>query len=207
MDLKQWCVLFVLACTLSGPGIASAADLSVSGRIQPGACSLTLGNGGTVDMGTISRKGLKGAEATVFNQHAISLAIQCQTPTKVAFRALDNRPGTSFQGAGFGLGASGGKSVGHYYLMPLNRIGDGVKLVQLVDRGLGWEVTGGTTSTGGIAPSWLSSWAELGHTLPRAFQSISSTLGVSIRIAPTEDLDLSQEIAIDGSATMELVYL
>ena len=35
MDLKQWCVRSVLACTLSGPGVASAADLNVSGRIQP----------------------------------------------------------------------------------------------------------------------------------------------------------------------------
>ncbi len=51
------------------------------------------------------------------------------------------------------------------------------------------------------------SWAEQGQTLPQAFQDISGELQLVAYIAPAKDLDLSQEIAIDGSATMELVYL
>ena len=90
----------------------------------------------------------------------------------------------------------------------MGRIGDGAALVQLQDDGHGgWGVVGGTTDGQPMRPSQLSSWAELGQILPQAFQNISSELVVYIEIARTEDLDLSQEIAIDGSATMELVYL
>ncbi|MCR4465550.1 DUF1120 domain-containing protein [Burkholderia sp. SCN-KJ] len=193
----------VLLC--SGHALAGT-DLSVSGRIQPGACSLALGNGGTVDLGTISRKDLREDSVSFLKTQRISLGIQCQAPTTVAFRALDNRAGTPIYGNAFGLSASGGKNVGGYYLVPVDRIGDGNPLVHLVGKGGagGWEVVGGTAW---LSPTWLSSWAERGQSLPQAFQNISSTLEVVIMIAPTKDLDLSQQVSIDGSATMELIYL
>ena len=199
--------LLASALLLSAGHALAGTDLSVSGRIEPGACSLTLGNGGTIDLGTISRKALNEAEETFFYPQ-ISLRIQCQAPTKVAFRTLDNRAGTSSHaGSGwFGLGASGGKNVGRYIFYPVNLVGDGADLAHLVDWGSGWEALddGGTW---GVSPSWLSSWAERGQSLPQAFQNISSTLEVSIMIAPTKDIDLSQQVPIDGSATMELIYL
>ena len=202
--------LLASALLLSAGHALAGTDLSVSGRIQPGgACSLTLGNGGTIDLGTISRKDLKEAELNIFRPE-ISLGIHCQAPTKVAFRALDNRAETSINKYAFGLGASGGKNVGTYYLIPRNRIGDGAALAHLVGKGGGgWEVVddGNTGTTRFISPSDLSSWAKPGQTLPQAFQNISSRLGFEIYIAPAKDLDHSQEIAIDGSATMELVYL
>ncbi|AFQ50026.1 DUF1120 domain-containing protein [Burkholderia cepacia] len=202
--------LLASALLLSAGQALAGADLSVSGRIQPGACSLALGNGGTIDLGTISPKDLKEDEATVFDQHEISLGIHCQAPTKVAFRALDNRAGTALDGYWFGLGASGGKSVGRYSLVPRSRVGDGAELVHLMKSdGGAWKVPpgGSTATTWGIDPSVLSSWAEPGQTLPQAFRNISSRLGFYIQIAPTKDLDLSQQVPIDGSATMELIYL
>lgn len=205
MSLKQWLILSVLASTLSSAGVASAAELSVNGQIRSeGACSLTLGNGGTVDMGTISPKDLQ----TTFDKHEISLNIQCQAPTKVAFRVLDNRAGTAFQGFGFGLGASGGKKVGRYHLLPKDRIGDGTALSHLVRWGNGsWNGAGDEMYTWKVSPSMTSSWSKPGYNLPQAFQNISSRLGFEIDIAPASNLDVSQEIAIDGSATVELVYL
>lgn len=183
----------------------AGTDLSVSGHIRPGsACSLTLGNGGTVEMGTISPKDLQ----TTFDKHEISLSIQCQAPTKVAFRVLDNRTGTAFQGFGFGLGASGGKEVGRYHLLPKDRIGDGTALSHLVRWGNGsWNAAGGEMYTWKVSPSMTSSWSKPGYNLPQAFQNISSRLGFEIDIAPASNLDVSQEVPIDGSATMELIYL
>ncbi len=199
--------LLASALLLSAGHALAGTDLSVSGRIQPGACSLTLGNGGTVDMGTISRKDLKEAEETYFTRHNhISLGIQCQTPTKVAFRVLDNRAGTSTHDNMFGLGASGGKNVGAFAVLLEEIIGDGTKLVHLVDwsdKGSSWEAGYGAIK----ATPHLSSWAEPGQSSPQAFQNISSRMGVYGIIAPVKDLDQSQEIAIDGSATVELVYL
>ncbi|CAN0643631.1 DUF1120 domain-containing protein [Burkholderia cepacia] len=215
MNLKQWCVLSVLACTLSGAGVASAADLSVNGQIRlDGACSLALGNGGTFDLGTISHKDLKEAEETYLGPPSglwISLGIHCQAPTKVALRMLDNRAGTSTSSVAwaFGLGASGDKNVG-WYSVWVDRInGDGEPGLHQVRKSPGSQAWEAPTVGWGWATrvSWLYSWAEQGQTLPQAFQDISGELELFAHIAPAKDLDLSQEIAIDGSATMELVYL
>jgi hypothetical protein len=63
MSLRQLSALSMLACTLSIPGVTSAADLSVGGQIRPGgACDITLGNGGVADFGNLSRKDLYGAD-------------------------------------------------------------------------------------------------------------------------------------------------
>ena len=58
-----------------------------------------------------------------------------------------------------------------------------------------------------MSSSSLNSWAEEGETLPQAFRTIRSTLRFTVILPPARDLDLSQEIALDGSATLELVYL
>ncbi len=192
---------------------AAAAGLSVAGRIQPsGACSLALGNGGVADLGTLTSRDLKQDGVTQFFR-AISLSIDCQTPTRVAIKGLDNREGTVLGGEkgtiGFGLGAAGGRNTGRYYLLPSNRWGDGQQLDHLVKQtwsGSGWQV-GDVGSTWYTSANDISSWAEPGQTNPQAFKKITSDLKFIIQIAPASELDLSQEIAIDGSATMELVYL
>ncbi len=207
MHLKHLLVpsLLASALLLSAGHALAGTDLSVSGRIQPGACSLALGNGGTIDLGTISPKDLKEDDETGF-KHQISMDIRCQAPTKVAFRALDNRAGTSTSDNKFGLGASGGKNVGAFAVLLEEIIGDGTKLVHLVD----WSAKGSNWGLGWGAikvDTPLSSWAEPGQSLPQAFRNISSRLQFYIDIAPAKDLDLSQEIAVDGSTTVELVYL
>ncbi|WP_372437223.1 DUF1120 domain-containing protein [Pseudomonas chlororaphis subsp. aureofaciens] len=216
MSLKQWGVFSVLVCALSSAGVASAADLSVSGHIRPGgACSLALGNGGTFELGTISRKDLKEDEDTYVGPPSllrISLGVHCQAPTKIALRMLDNRAGTSTSSLAwaFGLGASGGKNVGWYSLWVEQLNGDGkpglLRQVRKSPESQVWEVP--TIGWGwATRVSWLYSWAERGQTLPQAFQDISGELELHTYIAPAKKLDLSQEVAIDGSATVELVYL
>lgn len=56
-------------------------------------------------------------------------------------------------------------------------------------------------------PSSLNAWAEEGSALPQAFKTISSELSFYIKLAAPRDLDLSREVVLDGSATLELVYL
>ena len=216
MSFKEGCVLSVLVCALSSAGVASAAELSVNGHIRPGgACSIALGNGGTFDLGTISRKDLKEAEENPLGPPSglsISLGIHCQAPTKVALRMLDNRAGTSTSSVAwaFGLGASGGKNVG-WYSVWVDRInGDGKPGLHQVRKSPGSQAWEAPTVGWGWATrvSWLYSWADgYGQTLPQAFQDVRGELQLFPYIAPAKDLDLSQEIAIDGSATMELVYL
>ena len=204
--------LLASALLLSAGHALAGTDLSVSGHIRPrGACSLALGNGGTFDQGTISRKDLKEAEETPLNRQSwsTSLNIHCQTPTKVALRMFDNRAGTSTSSNAwaYGLGASGGKNVGRLELSIVNAIGDGKARLNHLRDAPGSEAWDATDVGWFMRRSWLYSWAEKGQTLPQAFQDISGELQSWAWIAPAKDLDLSQEIAIDGSATMELVYL
>lgn len=198
--------LLASALLLNAGHVLAGADLSVGGHIQPGACSLALGNGGTVDLGTILRKDLKEAEENGF-AHSINMKIHCEAPTKVAFRVLDNRAETAALANMFGLGASGGKNVGAFSISFKEKIvGDDtellVPLVDFSDKGSNWETGWGAIK----ARPHLTSWAKLGQGLPQAFRSIYTWLDFRIEIVPV-NLDLSQEIAIDGSATMELVYL
>jgi len=196
----------LLASTLllSAGHVLAGTDLSVTGHIQSGACNLTLSNGGTIDLGTLSRKDLKENEETYRWRRDVTLALDCQTPTKVAIKSINNRENA--YGA-YGLGSTGSK--GWFTFFPFERVGDGKPLVHLrrPDGLPYWQTTGDTISAWSMSSSSLNSWAEEGETLPQAFRTIRSTLRFTVILPPARDLDLSQEIALDGSATLELVYL
>jgi len=192
--------LLASALLLSAGHALAGTDLSVTGRIQSGACSLALGNGGTIDLGTLSRKDLKESKTTLIQRH-VALAIDCQTPAQVAIKAINNRENLN---GGYGLGLTGRK--GQFYITPLDSFGDGKPLLQLYsgNGGQSWNENSGNFF---MDPSSLTAWAEAGETLPHAFRTIRSKLDFLIELPAARDLDLSQEIALDGSATLELVYL
>jgi len=200
--------LLALSALHTAPALAGA-DLSVTGRIQPGACSLALSNGGAIDLGTISRKDLKASDKTRFLRDDVTLAIDCQTPTKVAIKAINNRENVVDRGEpAYGLGPTGSKSQSLFSFTPGNRFGDGKPLRHLYRRdGSQSSWTASSDSGFQMGPSSLSAWAEEGETRPQAFRSIRSKLYFFIVLPALRDLDLSQEIDLDGSATLELVYL
>jgi len=194
----------LLASTLllSAGHALAGTDLSVTGRIQSGACSLALGNGGTVDLGTFLRKDLKESDETWLFRD-VTLAIDCQTPAKVAVKAINNRE--TVNNFGYGLGPTSSKS--RFLLVQQDRFGDGKPLLHLrsVDGGQSWDFFKGASM---MTPSSLSAWAAEGETLlPQAFRTIRSKLQLDIFLPAIRDLDLSQEINLDGSATLELIYL
>ncbi|BBA41610.1 MULTISPECIES: DUF1120 domain-containing protein [Burkholderia] len=203
----------LLASTLllSAGHVLAGTDLSVTGHIQSGACNLTLSNGGTIDLGTLSRKDLKENEETYRWRRDVTLALDCQTPAKVAIKAINNRETVMDPKVDvpmYQLGPAGSKS--RFWFGPLDRFGDGKPLLQLYssDGGQTWGASDTVTSLSAtMYPSSLTAWAEEGETLPQAFQTIRSKLEFNIWLPALRDLDLSQEIALDGSATLELVYL
>ena len=206
MTMKRLLPPLLAGTLLLSVGHALAGtDLSVTGRIQSGACSLALGNGGTIDLGTIMRKDLKESDLTYISPHYVTLAIDCQTPTKVAIKAVNNRE--SVFNYYYGLGPTGSES--YFSFAPFQRFGDGKRLVQFLSRDGGqlWIKPGHLDYAYEMAPSTLTAWAEEGESLPQAFRTIRSNLSFYITLSALRDLDLSQEIALDGSATLELVYL
>jgi hypothetical protein len=194
--------LSMLACTLSIPGVTSAADLSVGGQIRPGgACDITLGNGGVADFGNLSRKDLYGAD----HMRDVSLTINCQRRTRVGVDLIDNRKGTASEDHPWNFGL-GNRAIGYYRIVNFGpSMVDGAASVSI------WRWKGETTwREKGRTYSWGSnktiSWDVSGpQSEPVAFKTLTDTL--TIELITKQDTAFTDELAFDGSATLELVYL
>ncbi|MCA8102300.1 DUF1120 domain-containing protein [Burkholderia contaminans] len=207
MSLKQWIVLSVLACALSGVGVASAADLSVNGHVRTGgACSMALGNGGVIDFGNLSRQKHFPAPEVVVSRY-VTLTLNCQRPTKVGVNVIDNRKGTGSENMHWNFGL-GNPAIGYYDIVPGRAQIDGRDGVQI------WRRNNGSTNwdnKGAFAHWWggrrmTLSWDVSGPQIePVAFKMLTTRL--EIQFEPKYDSAFTDEFVFDGSATLELLYL
>ncbi|WP_423760280.1 DUF1120 domain-containing protein [Burkholderia sp. NLJ2] len=207
----------VLAFTMASAVPSQAADLSVNGQIRSdGACSIALGNGGVVDLGSLTRNQLSPpGELRVYEGREMSLMINCPHPTKVSVTATDNREGTAHPGYydwhGFGLG---NPTIGFYFI----RINETPSMADGRDAfvikptySVGWYDPGNGDT---MAPCTTISWGVDGPPLPEAwqkepvaFKALTSTLGINIAIALRKDVGFIDGMELDGSMTLELGYL
>ncbi|WP_448652840.1 DUF1120 domain-containing protein [Pseudomonas fluorescens] len=194
---------------------ASTVELTVGGLITPMACTPVLSAGGLIDFGKISQKDLNQATGTRLPLKSLTLTVSCNAPGRYALRMRDNRDGTAHVNSeiyyGLGLDSAGNK-LGVYSVKfdPKQTVADAL------------PVTYGTESTtGGVAwrtsntnPIDIGSKSLLGFTDvvgstagPSAIQNLTSTLTLEAVINAKQNLDLSVETPMDGSATLEVVYL
>lgn len=206
-------VLVTAAFLLTGVSnvmAASTVDLSVVGKIIPSACTPTLSNDGTVDHGKISIKDFPAGEK-VLPEATINLEVTCDAPTLMAVRSLDNRAGTaSFQSSTYdpltvyGLGlASGGQKIGRYELKMKDVTADEQPsaVIESIDKET-WLAADNAM----WQPRWLRTVSN-GNLMPMAVTTLKADLVVSTVLAPKSALPGAEEIRIDGSATLEVIYL
>lgn len=213
MEMKTSLAALGAALLLTSPWqafAASSVDLTVSGLIVPSACTPTLSGNGVVDHGKLSAKDLKVDEATKLNDATLQLTVNCDAQTLFALQGVDNRAGSASDpaGAGYGLNLiNGTQKLGFYHLRLLNPLADSVTTIPLasIDNGNTWtEATGATwppRQYAGFGEQNGGTWA------PIPIQELITDLQVMTYIAPTQDLDLTNEVQIDGSATLEVKYL
>ena len=194
---------------------ASSVDLSVKGSITPAACTPILSKGGVVDHGKISINDLNPAEhlSTILPVATLALAVNCAASTLVAIKSRDNRAGSSAEWDGFtqnfGLGfVNGDTKVGWYLLKMDSALAGGVthSLIESAD-GKTWF---NADSKGQVwQPGWLRSVATAASStaLPVPLQNLTVDLYIETTIQPRRHLPTGQEIPIDGSATLDIVYL
>lgn len=208
--------LIVLTLALSPLAMAaSTVDLNVNGLITPVACTPTLSAGGLVDFGKISQQDLNLASGTRLPVKSLTLTVNCNGAARYALRMRDNRDGTAHVNSeiyyGLGLDSSGNK-VGVYSLSfdPTQTVADTLP-----------DLYGTESTTGGLAwrtsnrnPIDIGSKSLLGFTDtegstagPSAIQTLTSTLTLEAVINARQELDLSTDIRMDGSGTLEVVYL
>ncbi|MGY2175524.1 DUF1120 domain-containing protein [Pseudomonas azotoformans] len=191
---------------------ASSVDLSVKGSITPAACTPILANGGLVDHGKISANDLNPSGVTVLPEATLQLSVNCEAPTLVAVKSKDNRAGTSAEWEGalpnFGLGlATGDVKIGWYTLKMTNATADDAPgvLIESVD-GQAWF---GAPENTIWQPNWLRTVNGAGGTdpVPQPLMSMKTDVVIATMIRSRRDLPVSEEIPIDGSATLDVVYL
>jgi len=207
--VKKILALSVLAaCTVaSGLAQAQSAEIKVVGKILPDACQPVIANGGVFSYGTIAADKLSKDDVTALVAKTQTLTITCNAAAKIGVKVTDNRSGTAVGGTGdgydFGLG---GKNTGSYSLKLTGAVSEGNTLAVLTDTsGSGTWVSNDTgfkadgTARKAFAPS--------GSLVPGAYKVVTGDLTVRPVINKLSALDIGSGIDLDGSATLELVYL
>ncbi|MGE8150668.1 DUF1120 domain-containing protein [Pseudomonas vancouverensis] len=194
---------------------ASAVDLRVGGLITPAACTPSLSNNGLVDYGKMSRQELSVDKRTQLRDQTLDFSLQCNAPARFALLMRDNRDGSAIVNSEIYYGLShdsSGNKIGLYSLNfdPASTVVDEWPQVYRTDSttgGVAWSSSNSRSIAIG-ASSYLGFTDVAGNSAgPIGIQSLTSRVTVETVIAPTSELDLSADIQLDGSATLDVVYL
>lgn len=211
--------LLTVASSAAFAAAAPTAELKVTGQIVPAACTIKLG--GSADYGNLIAAGIKADKTTPLDEKDVSLAINCDAQAKLALSVADNRTGTAPAGLGtgntilgvsapadtnfFGLGTSGGKSVGGYAVQLKITSVDTTTATDVLDSAD--QRTWAKSTNSLLDPAKTVSWAKTGTTDPLIGKDIAGTLAVQAVIDKSSNLNLKNPIKLDGSATLTVDYL
>jgi spore coat protein U-like protein len=184
---------------------ASNTDLTVRGSITPSACMPLISGGGTIDFGKMAVKDLNAGQHTVLPNQSMQLSVRCEAPTFFTLTTVDNRAGSSanhHNWHGLGLTPEGEKLGGaafHLY----TPVADGVtaRTITSLDGGVTWQPTNMLTHT------MLMAVARVNQLEPIAVQDFDAEIRLYTHIAPADGLTLTDEVPVDGHATVQVNYL
>ena len=198
----------LLLMSVSTVFAASSVDHTVKGLITPSACTPSLSSGGVVDHGKLAARDLSPTGWTIIGNHFLQLAITCDAPTLLALKGTDNQGNAHDPANTYGLGLVGDKKLGDFSLTLANAMADGatISAIQSSDQGLTW----GRLDSDEVWP--VANFASFGDRstgswAPIAIQQVTADLHVQSMIAPTAGMDLTEEVPLNGSATVEVKYL
>lgn len=209
----------LLAMFSSAAMAANTTELKVNGVIKPAACAPSFSGGGVADYGVIPASSLQAGQFTRLVDKQIPFNITCDASTKMGLRAVDNRASSylslpdskDFWGdntTNFGLGRVNNIPVGGYNLQlrgeSVTTDGSTARQIYRMDSQDAWA----TTAAGGtLGKNRTFSWTTAGGSQPAAFKTVAGMITVSTYLNKPENLPLTQEIPLDGSATLEVVYM
>ncbi|TFY90180.1 DUF1120 domain-containing protein [Pseudomonas nabeulensis] len=196
----------LIVCT-SSVQAASSIDLSVTGTITPSACTPSLSGSGRVDYGKIPAKDLSVDRPTELPEATLKLSVNCDAETLFALHGRDNRRGSSIYSSlseYYGLGLiNGDQKLGAYRIGVYNPVADtAVYPLFSFDYGKTWLVNSSGSFMG------HEYWNAFGLTpTPIALKNVTVDLRIATDIAPAKTLTLTEEVPLDGSTTLDVVYL
>ncbi|MDU4842663.1 MAG: DUF1120 domain-containing protein [Leclercia adecarboxylata] len=233
---KKNATTLVMGAALLVAAQANAAEdvtLKVTGNIIPAACTPALTNSGEVAFGSIAAASIRNAATdntlVQLGSKDITLNVKCDATTAIGFKMIDNRAssavalsstafinspvegGTSATQSylGFGLGlAPNDAKVGAYTVIvdgtTFTADGAPASVLGSDDEGQSWRTS--------IAAYQLSDSSRIitagntGSTEPKMFSELSVPLKITAAVQTSSVLG-SDEITLDGNATLSLVYL
>ncbi|VVQ01853.1 hypothetical protein PS918_04242 [Pseudomonas fluorescens] len=184
-------------------------------RFAPAACKPVLSNGGVVNFGTLTKNGLNPDKGTPLPSRSLVLSISCDAPASFALVMHDNRAGTATINSEtyYGLGSDArNNKIGLYSLSidPTEARADSFTRLYRTDS----STAGAAWSTANSNPIAIAQKSYLGftdtagsHGGPVLIQNLTTTVTINAVIAPTQRLDLSSAIHLDGAGTIEIHYL
>ncbi|AQY64497.1 MULTISPECIES: DUF1120 domain-containing protein [Pseudomonas] len=209
--MKKPLAAFTAVIALVGSGMtfaASTVELTVKGVITPSACTPTLSASGVVDHGKVSVKDLNLDSPTSLPTARLQLNVDCEAATLFALRTTDNRAGSSIYGFGYGLGLINNlQKIGTFWLSLRNPVADNVAVepIESLD-GVSWQAIDDVVWQN----PYMAAFGDRSNgqdPKPIPIKNVISELVIDTQIAAANSLDLSNEVLIDGSATIEVKYL
>lgn len=199
------------SAAIAPSAFAQSADLSVTGKIFPGACVIDIGNGGIADLGDIRLDALQADAATQLDDIDLAMSVSCQSPVRFALQGVDNTSDTSIAPAQYGLGLTpADEKIGSARLNMAGVTIDGAAAHILLssDGGQSWTI-GLLPDSSQIGKQHLLGFntERNGEAGPSPIENLQATLKVKATIAPTNDLTVLDEVPINGNATINLFYL
>ncbi|KMT55003.1 DUF1120 domain-containing protein [Pseudomonas fildesensis] len=210
MNKSLAALAIILAVAHQGSAVAaSTTELTVTGLITPSACTPALSGGGVVDHGKISAKDLdpNPNSPTDLPIATLQLTVSCGSQILFALNGIDNNP-SSYLPTGYGLGLiNNTQKIGSYNLEFRNVVADEQTTypMESSDGGTTWQdIDRAAWSVGTLAGFGIGIGS---NRRPDPIKDLRTDMLVYTQIAPSSRLDLSNEVPLAGSATLEVKYL
>jgi type 1 fimbria pilin len=203
--------LLALAVATAAPSaFAQSADLSIQGKITPGACAVELGGGGIVDLGTLSVKDLSPEGQTKLPEKELPLTVTCDSRMRFALDGVDNKGDSAIGMSAYGLGLTpNDEKIGRVYLSFRNPTADGAAAYATSSSSNGETWNPSSSSERPLNTTLILGFnaTEGVDTGPSPISLLQSTLVLDPYIVGTNELTIDDEVPINGSVTLDLVYL
>ncbi|HDS0923507.1 TPA: DUF1120 domain-containing protein [Stenotrophomonas maltophilia] len=198
------------SAAIAPTAFAQSADLSITGRIFPGACVVELGNGGVADLGDIRLDSLQADINTVLDDVDMNMTVACESAVRFALDGVDNNHDSSISPSQYGLGfTASDEKIGSARLVVVDVTADSepAKTMRSNDGGDNWVIDlfpGSATIPKGELLGFGVGPIENG---PTAIKNLQGTVKVRATIAPTSELTVTDDVPVQGNATINLTYL
>jgi hypothetical protein len=190
----------------------SFAELKATGLLVPGSCTLALSNGGIVALRAINEVDLDAQVDTALTPASVNVGITCTAATKIAAMITENRSGSSTRvgDSSFGLGkTSTGVSIGFYEAVAKTPMANGAATTFITAPSTVGNLWATPTGDAFLEHGTGRKFVAFGTAAAGPSSVTSASLDIEVRptIAPTSVLMLPAPETIDGSLTLDLVYL